>query len=817
MFDPTPSRPPSPRYQANCAGCIFKTATCGSRGPLDSRFVIVGESPGQNEIRTGQPFIGESGKMLFQTLDSLSRELGLKYDAPFITNAISCVPGKKKDKTTVAKACRACHSRLVAEISLHPRSVIMALGNGALWSLLDDYTTAITHERGMIFPHPNASQGVVASVHPAFLLRGGGSFTKFRNDLRLAIQLLNGVPPHRYIDSEHTILETEGQLDDVVSKLLVAKPQPGDKYVYLGTDLETSGFSERDDYVLAAGFGWEFDTSYVVPGRLIRSPAARRLFTISKNRLRYVWHNGKFDVGFLRVRGIPARVDEDTMLLSYSQDENRGLHDLEQVSADACGAPNWKGMLNAYLPKKNASYAAIPKEVLYKYLGKDISATIQSFHILHPRIQADPDLRKHYSQLLIPSSVYLEQVEREGLLVDQGKVEENGRALDEEIARLAADINRIAHIRLGKSVNPGSPVQVAELLYDGIKLPTIRGSRSTDKDTLAMLPKNMVVDLITKYRAVAKLQSTYVRGLKKNVHKDQKVHPTFLLHGTVTGRLSCRGPNLQNIPRPTGSYVNIRAQFVPPPGWRFIEPDLNQAELRCLAELSRCPDLCAIYLDPNHPGLHHETSVALFGPEYNDEQKMRAKAVNFGIVYGRTAPSLSDEFKVTTQEGQRWIDAWFGRFPGASKFIDWTRGAPLRNECLITPFGNKRRFGVVSYDNRDAVQNEASNFPHQSIASHIMLSGSRRAFYTLRRRGFPIRAANLVHDSCLFLVPDDLRIASQVSQITIQFLEAEPLRWGLTYIPFLAEVKTGLTWGDMKKWAPYKAFPEVKVLEAKAA
>jgi DNA polymerase-1 len=348
-------------------------------------------------------------------------------------------------------------------------------------------------------------------------------------------------------------------------------------------------------------------------------------------------------------------------------------------------------------------------------------------------------------------------------------------------------------------------MQMAELLYDGVRLPMIKGSRSTDADTLDMLPANPVVAKVKEYRRSAKIYSTYVKCLYDfdldpqgkpgdNLHSDGYIHSTYLLHGSVTGRLASRNINVQNIPR----EADIRSQFVVKEGRRYIELDLNQAELRCLAELSRCPDLGAIYLDEKHPGLHHEMSVFLFGEGYTDEDKMRTKAVNFGIVYGRTAPSLAEEFKTPVDEAQRWIDGWFKRFPGAAKFITSCRNAPLEGRILITPFGRKRRFGVVSWENKTAVQNEASNFPHQSIASDCNLEAAERIYNTFAK-DYDARPCNLVHDSNLWDMPDDDDICAEFGYRVIQTMESVPKEYGLTTIPFKADGKMGYRWGHLNK------------------
>jgi len=786
----------------NCPGCVYKGKTCGYRGPMDSSFVIVGESPGYNEIKKGIPFVGDSGQMMSKVIVECFKQIGKPIIEPFITNAISCMP-KNKDAKNLSKATHACSGRLIEEVVAHPRKVILALGAAAAHALTTDYSIKVTQSRGTVYQSNLATNGIVCTVHPAFLLRGGGSFPKWKEDILKAVKLLYDLPLDSYVDSEHTVFGTGKEISDYHQRLLDEKPQ------FVATDIETSGFSPVDDDILCLGIGHEFATNYIVPEEMVKISEAKKL--LEDERIPFTWHNGKFDVRMYRMlHGINTRVAEDTMLMSYTLDETRGIHDLEQVSADACGAPNWKAMLDQYRSSKKASYREIPVPILHKYAGKDISATLQTAYVLKPRVMANRHSAKLYPWLCGKAN-FLVEIEREGILVDKEHVKNMYLRFTKEIHDRKAALNVVARNVLKKEINPNSHVQVAELLYDGVKLPMIKGSRSTDADTLDLLPLNNAVRLLKEYRRSAKIYSTYVKALYnfdpldkkgrgaitgtrgKNVHSDGRVHQSYLLHGSVTGRLACRDPNVQNIPR----EADVRSQYRAPEGRRFIELDLNQAELRCLAELSHCDQLGAIYLDPDHPGLHHEMSVFLFGEGYTDEDKMRTKAVNFGIVYGRTAPSLAEEFKVEVEEAQRWIDGWFKRFPGAAKFIQSCRDAPLNKEHLITCFGRIRRFSVVSRENLTSAQNEASNFPHQSIASDSNMEAAHRAMEIAPQ--YDARLCNLVHDSNLWNMPDDDGICYEFGYKVIQIMEQVPKDYGLNTIPFVADGKMGYRWGHLEK------------------
>lgn len=802
-----------------CPGCIFQSRTCGSAGPVDSPFIIVGESPGKQEALYQHPFIGESGELL----KAMLYKAGFNDDMPqpYLTNAIKCLPTGKKDQSTTARACKACVSQLYQEIQAYPRKLILGLGAAAAWALTGDFRLKITQIRGTLYSTPLAELGALVTVHPAYLLRGGGSLNKFKSDLALAVEKLKDYERPQFKDSEHEVLHTVESFLAAMRRLdytMWWHNSLGIEELPIGIDIETSGLSSLEDYILSLHFGWEDQYNYVVPGRVFQFDdngwptdplyffAVKQFLEVKHPKIKFVWHNGQFDIQWFWALGANARVDEDTMLLSYALDENPGLHDLEQVSNDAIGAPNWKSMLEQYLPNKNSSYALIPKHVLYKYGGKDVACTLQNYRVLKERVKADPHLIKAYSRVMIPAVKLLAKIESYGIWVDREQNLKNQQRLKPELDRIQKKLNELTIELCGETFNPMSYPQVAHLVYEVLKMPLIKGKGySTDKEVLKALPPHPIVNLIAEYRFIRKQFGTYVinlvtrwdpkkrKWIKGHIKKDGRVHASYLIHGTVTGRLASRKPNMQNPPRDE----EIRAQFAAPPGFVLIEVDLNQAELRSLAELSGDQTLINLYNDPMHPGLHHETSVAIFGPDYTHEDKMLAKAVNFGIVYGRTGASIAQAHDMPISEGEEWINRWGARFPIAWEFIQHCRQAPLDRLALVTCFGRKRRFSVVSRNNVHAVQNEASNFPHQSTASDITLVAHVDLIEDPRYKG---NIVNLIHDAGLHEVEDDPDIIDRQTALITYYMEKTGREWGLTKVPFKAEAKIGRQWGKLKNY-----------------
>jgi DNA polymerase-1 len=821
-----------------CIGCPFPHGKLvGARGAPASPLVIVGESPGVNEIKTGLPFVGPSGEILNQTLK------GYEHLDPFITNAHMCFPGTTASKTPekVASAVRCCTQRLREEIGSFPHEAILALGNAAMWGLTGEFNSKITQIRGKVFSSQLAAKGIIAAVHPSFLLRGGGSFRQFTADVDYAAALASGKRDYRsYIIPKFEVLSSEQEIISLAKNL-------DDNYV--AADSETGGYEGFDhlrDRILSSGFCMDPNLVYVVPAEL--TTFTHHLFSTAA---RFVWHNGKFDAKFFRAGGVPnVRVDEDTMLLSYAADETKGLHDLEQVCSDILGMPDWKYMIKPYLEAARNShpkgyvvtYADIPLPVLYDYMSRDISGTLQVFPFMREHVRKDKHLEKLYTRVLLPTSEYLVWVEEAGMALDLQQVNDNDNRLQAECDKYRDAINYFGATVGVPDTNPNSPIQLAHLLYDVLKLEPKdnRGrlikTRSTDEETLDKLPaEHPVVIALKRYRKVKKAHSTYVIPAKDHLDSkrklvkgwaniDGRVHTTYKIPGTATGRLASENPNLLNIPRDP----MLRGQFTCDPDNILLDVDTNQAELRVLAELSQDPELTRIYTTTGL-SIHDEVREEIFGDptnytstelefyldkfnvrhhgpekwlsELKAEQKMKAKNVNFGIPYGISEFGLAEQIDDTPAVAKTYLNKWYIKFGGARKFLLQCREAVTLNRVFVTPFGRKRRFGVVSPERLNELQNQASNFPMQSIASDIVLLTGIYMAPIARKLG--VRIVNTVYDSILYEVPRDPILIQELSAQTVERLGITAKEWGITRIPIIGDGKVGKRWGQMtevSKW-----------------
>ena len=486
-----------------CDSCYFKRKQfVGSRGNPEAPIVFVGEGPGATELAKGKPMVGPSGKVLESTFPE-----HLTEDDYLILNAMECLPRRVKDTAENTRrlkgGARVCRNRLLEDISQYPRKIIVAMGNAALWGLTGDDSTRITQERGKIFPNTLAERGILATVHPAFLLRGGGSYHKYKADIEYAIALANGGDYKKPVDVTYEVAESEKDVRDFIDRTFETAEATGDNVI--AADTETGGFDSRKDEILC--LGWCIDPSkvFIVPEELLENGTLKYrdfdLPAFNGGAHQWCWHNGKFDTGFMRAYGYRTGVDHDTMLASYVMEERPGFHDLEQVAGDEIGAPDYKHMLDPYLPKKSTSYREIPKPILYEYLALDVRNTKQMFIPMYKRILADKKNTTLYHEVLLPASELLHFVEDAGLKVDFKQVDNNADYYQGLIEKEAIIIDDYAMKLMGQPVNPRSWQQMSELLYTKLKLS--KRAQGTGVEILKKLPQHPVVVALMSHRKVA--------------------------------------------------------------------------------------------------------------------------------------------------------------------------------------------------------------------------------------------------------------------------------------------------------------------------
>jgi DNA polymerase-1 len=780
----------------NCSKCPYKVyPKIPSPTPRECILAIVGEAPGTTEIVQKKPFVGASGKLLRQTLNKSGFTNEEIAQSVYITNSMLCRPPAGKPISTVA--VDNCRGRLLEELNAAKPRVILALGNTSLHALTGNHKLKITQEQGRVV-WSNLVPGVkiVPAFHPAKILRTPADYKTFHVAVSYAVSLARGGPIKHPGKTNYIALKTPEEVLEAVEFLK--------NYNLLVGDIETTGFSPIKNRILVLGICYEPGEVIIVPAPFIKY--LKPLF--DSPNIKWVWHNGKFDTAFLRRVGMKAMVHHDTILLHYCLNENTGTHDLEQLASLLLGAEDYKDSVKKYAPDKEKGYQDVPPHVLYPYLARDCDYTRKVFDILLPKVESDPNLKKLYYDLLLKASSFLQRVERNGLYLNNEAVENLKKMYLEQLHDLRV---RITECTAGlwnpeqykaetkaktasADFNASSPKQLAWLLYDRLMLkPKKAKGRSTAEEAVKEL-KGMhpVIELVLELRSVRKMLSTYVVGFKKRVDPDGRVRTSYLIHGTATGRLSSRKPNVQNVPKEPVIRNIIKAA----PGFRLMEADYKGAELRVLAELSRDKFLMDVFVAGRD--LHDEVSIMLFGPNFTEAQRMRAKAVNFGIPYGRTAESIAEEHKIPVAEAQKMIDEWLRRALEAKAYLESCDEYVLKGILLVTPFGRYRRFGLVIGQTVEDQQREARNFRIQSIASDLTLISAMTMEKRIAEYGAKI--INLVHDSILIEYPDDLSLRAPIAKIVSEVMTKVPIEKLNAKVPFIADLKDGYEWGSLEKF-----------------
>lgn len=398
------------------------------------------------------------------------------------------------------------------------------------------------------------------------------------------------------------------------------------------------------------------------------------------------------------------------------------------------------------------------------------------------------------NEIEIPLAEVLTSMEIDGIKVDLAGIDSFGRELEEKIAQTEENIYREA----GEKFNIASPKQLGKVLFENLRLPVGKKNKtgySTNADVLEeLMDKHPIIPLISDYRAFTKLQSTYVNGLKAAVKEDGRIHSTFKQTETRTGRISSAEPNIQNIPVRTELGKNMRRFFTAKEGCLLIDADYSQIELRVLAHLANDKIMQQAFL--NGDDIHTITASQVFNQPVDwvtPELRSRAKAVNFGIVYGIGAFSLSKDTGVSVAEAKRYIDAYLAKYSGVDAFMKRTAENAAKNLYVETMFGRRRYIPEINAANKivqAAAKRIAMNTPIQGTAADIIKLAMIKVYKRLEAEKLPARLILQVHDE--LIVEAEESCAEKAAEILKEEMEG----CVKMAVPLTADVKIGKTWFD---------------------
>lgn len=782
----------------NCTECPLHEeaqAVClVGDGPVPCDMMIIGEAPGYREDEIERPFAGKAGQLLDRTL----AEVGLDRSQIFVTNAAKCRPpdNRTPNKTEI----KACRHYLEDELEAVKPKFILTVGNSGL-SLIKK--SGIMKHRGEVFDFGDAK--VLPTVHPAAVLRNPHYEQVWKADVAAFARLVRGepgaTPPKIYLVKD--------------KKTLTACIRATLKAEAVSYDLETSSFDDwkEGEKIGTISISPKVGVAFVTPIHHVEAPWARpeRVLGVLARALAYsrrrIAHNAKFDDRWMHGHsGVPINSDFDTMIAAHLLEENRlkGLKPLAQVML---GADAWK---DVDLSDGQALTENLKKLALYN--GKDSDYTLRLYYLLRAELLKPENRRllRIFKVLLMPALNVLVQVELNGMWVDPDrlvdrrlKVEKKLRILDKKMKKM-----------VGEGINWNSPQQLAKVMFGQLKLPllevTKKGAPSTKESVLLQLrKKHPFPDTLMEYRRWKKNHSSYLVNWSESLDKNNRLHPNYKLTGTVTGRLSSgkemgrkdRGLNIQQVPRDKF----IRSIIGAPLGWKFVEADFSQVELRIAAHYSQDPTMMRYFQLGRD--IHMETAMAMLNKPASavtKEERKKAKAVNFGFLYGMGAKKFviyardNYEVEVSLEEAEVVRRRFFETYRALRPWHQRQRRLVRAHKKVQSAIGRVRHLPDIDSQDEDVqaeAERQAINSPVQSLASDLMLL----SMVTLHTKMDPKKAkiVGTVHDSILFEVRDD-EVDHHV-QLIKKTMENLPLKkkFGVQLtVPIVADITVGQHWGE---------------------
>ena len=551
----------------------------------------------------------------------------------------------------------------------------------------------------------------------------------------------------------------------------------------------------------SGGEGDLFGGGDLLPGQLpLEGVLARLKPVLESDAVLKIAQNMKYDWLILKQHGIEARPIDDTMLLSYVLDAGLTDHGMDVLARKYLDHQTIAFGEVAGSGRSFIGFARVPIERATEYSAEDADVTLRLYDVLKPRLPAE-HLTQVYETLERPMVECLARMEARGISIDRAILSRLSGEFAQDMARLEAEIYELA----GESFNLGSPKQLGDILFGKMGLPgakkTATGAWSTAAGVLEDLAEqgNVFAARILDWRQLSKLKSTYTDALPNYVNpRTQRVHTSYALAATTTGRLSSSEPNLQNIPVRNEAGRKIRRAFIATPGHKLVSADYSQIELRLLAHIADIPQLRKAFEDGLD--IHAMTASEMFGVPVEGmpaEVRRRAKAINFGIIYGISGFGLANQLGIPREEASAYIKKYFERFPGIRDYMDQTKKFARDKGYVTTIFGRKCHYPRITSSNpseRAFNERAAINAPIQGSAADIIRRAMTRMDAALDKAGLAAQMLLQVHDELVFEVPDN-EVDATIALVR-KVMEEAPHPLLSLAVPLHVDAKAAQNWDE---------------------
>ncbi|HBZ93422.1 MAG TPA: DNA polymerase I [Pseudomonas sp.] len=601
---------------------------------------------------------------------------------------------------------------------------------------------------------------------------------------------------------DYQLVLEQAQFDEWLKKLEQAE--------LIAFDSETTSLDAQQAQLVGLSFAVKAgEAAYVplahsymgVPQQLDRDAVLEALKPILEDPAKAkVGQHAKYDVNVLANASTPITVQGvafDTMLESYVLDSTATRHDMDSLALKYLNHSTIRFEDIAGKGAKQLTFDQIALEQAGPYAAEDADVTLRLHQELWRRLEAVPSLAKVLREIEIPLMPVLARIERNGALVDAKLLGEQSVELGEKLVELERKAFEIA----GEPFNLSSPKQLGVILYEKLGYPVIsktaKGQPSTAEAVLAELAEQdfELPKVLMQYRSLSKLKSTYTDKLPEQINpRTGRIHTSYHQAVAATGRLSSSDPNLQNIPIRTAEGRRIRQAFVAPQGYKLMAADYSQIELRIMAHLAKDEGLLSAFRDDLD--VHKATAAEVFGvalEEVTSDQRRKAKAINFGLIYGMSAFGLAKQIDVERKEAQAYIDRYFARYPGVLTYMERARAQAAEQGYVETVYGRRLYLPEIHAQNqamRKGAERAAINAPMQGTAADIIKRAMIAVDGWLQESTIDARIIMQVHDELVLEVREELvdEVGAKLKSLMSGASDLD--------VPLLVEVGVGTNWDE---------------------